>query len=246
MAQHYELRSKASVFFRILLITSPRCPQSSWRERCHVKLEVNLMKLFVATESRASFAIFADSKRVEQFHTSTILQIALSRLHQKVDEKLLHKDLYLDSEDLMTIPSTMTNTLIWRSAGRTATRCLWWWQMFLILFIIQMVLRRRGRVFSAAGRLRRHLTPWPSMSNWTSWELTELSKRRFSGKLTCQSVSMFSEGLYCQHFGRSVFWPWYESAVLQGIPSSVLYDSNFSILFLNVSFCAVPAMAIYL
>ena len=68
-----------------------------------------------------------------------------------------------------------------------------------------MVLRRRGRVFSAAGRLRHHLTPWPSMSNWTSWELTELSKRRFSGKLTCQSVSMFSEGLYCQHFGRSVF-----------------------------------------
>ena len=53
-------------------------------------LEVNLMKLFVATESRASFAIFADSKRVEQFHTSTILQIALSRLHQKVDEKHLH------------------------------------------------------------------------------------------------------------------------------------------------------------
>ena len=70
-----------------------------------------------------------------------------------------------------------------------------------------MVLRRRGRVFSAAGRLRRHLTPWPSMSNWT-----ELLERTFEKAILWQvdlprspSVSMFSEGLYCQHFGRSVF-----------------------------------------
>ena len=81
---------------------------------------------FCALESRTSLAFLEDSKRVQQFNSSSILPLRLSRLHQKVHHThigLLIANLSL-FQDLMTTPSTMTNTSIWRSAGRRVIRSL--------------------------------------------------------------------------------------------------------------------------